>query len=148
MDNNIVIQNKPTEFEGFENLYYYDDLKKVDGLMDVCHIGSTLQYIDNWEGLLSNINEKFKPKYFVFSDLLTGDVPTFVSHQKFYGKRVPCRFFNLKEVIDYCHNLGFEMLYKSKFISKILNQTDVFPNNGLPKEYRIDRASNLIFKKV
>ena len=114
--------------------------------MDIIHIGSTLQYIENWKNLLTTLNERYRPKYFVFSDLLAGDIPTFVSHQIFYEKKIPHLFINFSEFLRVLEdNLHLDLIFKTKFVRPILNQEDIFPNSDLPQKYRIDRPCNLVF---
>jgi putative methyltransferase (TIGR04325 family) len=148
VDGAASIHNRPKEMDQFKNLHFSSDLPDVIGKMDIVHIGSTLQYIENWQGLLADINTRYQPQYFVFSDLLAGDVPTFVSHQIFYDKRIPHLFINLSEFISFIREkVGMSMLFQTKFIRAILNQEDIFPNQSLPKSHRIDRPYNLIFSK-
>lgn len=133
------------QMEQFRKLRFYSDLQDIEGGFDIVHIGSTLQYIDDWQGLLEGLITNYKPKYFVFSDLLAGAIPTFVTHQLFYGKRIPHHFFNWDKFIFLLKDLGFSLLYTSKFMRSILGQDNVFPNFGLSESHRIDRPLHAIF---
>jgi len=147
----FVVEGKATikkllpNVNDFSNLKFVTNLDDIHGNIDILHIGSSLQYIDDWKGLLLKVKENFNPKYFVFSDLLSGDIPTFVSHQNFYGKKIPCRFVNWNEFDCYLNSLDFNMLFKSKFIAKILNQDIIFPNENFPSSHQIDRTLNVIY---
>ncbi len=109
-------------------------------------IGSTLQYVNDWQKLLSMLVTSYKPAYFVFCDLLAGDIPTFVSHPIFCDKKIPHRFFNWNIFKQYMEdNCGFKVIFESKFIHKILVQEEVFPNFVLPELNQIVCALNAVF---
>jgi len=145
VDGETTLQNTPDFMKKFKNLHYHSNLDQVQRRFDVVHIGSTLQYIEDWQGLLGKLIRNYSPKYFIFSDLMVGNVPTFISHQIFYGKKIPHLFLNLGEFIEFLQTLHFKTLFYSKFIHKILNQEEVFPDSALPKIHRLDRSMNLVF---
>jgi putative methyltransferase (TIGR04325 family) len=146
VDGKTSVEMRPEVLNKFKNLYFYNDFKEIKEPIDVIHIGSTLQYIDDWRGLLTVLWNEFKPEYFIFSDLLVGDVPTFVSHQVFYKKRIPHRFINVKEFSNFIKKeLKMNLLFKTKFVRSILNQEEIFPNFDLPKLYQIDRPYHMVF---
>lgn len=146
IDGKSSIANRSTELNQFLNLHFLQDFNDMNFPVDIIHIGSTLQYIEDWKELLQSLVNKFAPRYFVFTDLMAGDIPTFVSHQIFYEKRIPHMFLNLTDFFDFMkETFSMNVLFKTKFIRSILNQEEVFPNFALPKEYRIDRTYNLVF---
>ena len=106
---------------------------------------TTLQNTPDFMKKFKNLHCRKHPKYFIFSDLMVGNVPTFISHQIFYGKKIPHLFLNLGEFIEFLQTLHFKTLFYSKFIHKILNQEEVFPDSALPKIHRLDRSMNLVF---
>ncbi|MGV8948014.1 MAG: methyltransferase, TIGR04325 family [Candidatus Paracaedibacter sp.] len=149
VDGEATIKNVPSQLKKYSNLMFVTSLEALEEPADIVHIGSALQYIEKWEGLLSNLIQKYQPKYLVFSDLLAGDVPTFVSHQIFYGKKIPHKILSWVDFESYLTDtLGFCLKFKSKFIRSILNQEEVFPNFGLPPTHRIERALNAIFYRL
>lgn len=148
IDGKTSIVNKPKELHEFCNLYFHHSLETINESVDVVHIGSTLQYIEEWQGLLKELDVRYQPEYFVFSDLLAGDVPTFVSHQIFYDKKIPHLFINLSEFINFMREkVNMNVLFQTKFIRAILNQEDIFPNQALPESHRIDRSYSLVFRR-
>ncbi len=148
VDGKQSISSCPKEMKPFQKLHFHDDFHTVDEKIDIVHIGSTLQYIEDWKEILRQLNNKFNPSHFVFSDLLVGNIPTFVSHQIYYDKKIPHLFVNLTQFLYFMENvLGLRVLFKTKFIREILGQEKVFPNHALPKEYRIDRSYNFVFYK-
>ncbi len=146
VDGKASIKNRPESLNKFKNLHFHEDLDSLKSIVDILHIGSTLQYIDDWRGLLKVLVDKFNPKYAVFSDFMAGDVPSFVTHQVFYEKRIPHRFINLQEFLSFVEQqLHMSLLFKTKFVRSILNQEAVFPNFGLPKTHQIDRPYHMVF---
>jgi len=146
VDGKQTLDALPNQMRMYRNLHFSTTLEMFKNSFDIVHIGSTLQYIENWRELLHNLNHRYQPKYFVFSDLLAGDIPTFTSHQLFYGKKIPHLFLNWNEFANYMSSdLGFLVHFKSKFIHNILNQEDIFPNFGIPPTHQIDRGLNVIF---
>ena len=149
LDGKTSIDNRPKELNQFSKLHFMQDIDDINFHVDIIHIGSTLQYIEDWKGLLQSLADKFAPKYFVFSDFLAGDIPTFVSHQIFYEKKIPHIFFNLSDFCDFMtEKFSSSLLFRTKFIRSILNQEEVFPNFALPEKFRIDRACNLVFART
>ncbi len=99
------------------------------------------------EKFIINLNNKFKPKYFVFSDLLVGDIKTFVSHQIFYDKKIPIIMLNINEFNSVLRELCFESIYQAYFQLPILGYNEL-PNFGLPEKFRLKHSYNMIFNNL
>ena len=148
IENSALIEAKPKEISQFENLCFFSDLSEIQETVDIVHIGSTLQYIEDWSDFLIKLNDIYKPQYFVFSDLMAGNIPTFVSHQIFYDKKIPHLFINIDSFINFIiKKINMNLIFQSKFTRTYFNKTEDFLNN-LPEKYRIDRPYNLVFKKA
>jgi putative methyltransferase (TIGR04325 family) len=145
VDRKIIIENIPQELNKFSNLHFFSDLNKITTKVNIIHIGSTLQYTENWQSILQILKNKFEPEYFVFSDLFVGEIPSFVSHQVYYDKKIPVKFINLTEFIETMELLGYRFIYKTLYQVPILGH-DVLPNAALPQEYRLKHSMNMIFK--
>lgn len=145
VDGKASIANRPSALNQFINLHFCSELDDLNIKADIIHIGSTLQYIEDWKGLLQSLVDKFKPKYFVFSDLAVGDIKTFITHQVFYEKRIPVRMMNVIEFINILTKLSFCLMYKTYFETTILGHNEL-PNHSLPKDYRIKHSLNMVFK--
>ena len=148
VDGASTLKNVPGFMRKFKNLSYEEDLKNVHGNFDIIHIGSTLQYIEDWKTLLEHFKNKYNPTYFVFSDLMAGDIPSFVSHQIFYDKRIPHHFLNKDGFQTTLESMSFKKIYESKFRHDILDQEEVFPNSALPESHKISRSIHMVFRKV
>lgn len=146
IDGKASIDNRPDEINQFKKLYFLSDVNNVNKKIDIIHIGNTLQYIEDWKNLLLTLNNKFKPKYFVFSALLVGDIQTFVSHQIFYDKNIPVTMLNMNEFKNVLQELFFENIYQTYFQVPILGYNEL-PNFALPENFRLKHSYNMIFRK-
>jgi len=145
VDGKKTLDNTPREMKAFSNLSFHESLDEVEKKVDILHIGSALQYIEDWKGLLFYLIEKFDPKYFVFSDLLVGDIPTFVSSQIFYDKKIPVKHYNTEDFRQHLE-AKFHLLYKTFFSTEILGKNEL-PNYSLPEKFRLKHSMNMIFKR-
>jgi putative methyltransferase (TIGR04325 family) len=150
VDGKKSIQSRPIELNTYKNLKFYDNYSQIKSRkIDIVHIGSTLQYIEYWENILQDFENNFQPEYFVFSDLLAGDIPIFITHQIFYGKKIPHLFLNWKKFKGFMESsLQFQLTFKTQFKHNILDQDNIFPNFDLPKTHQIDRALNAVFRRL
>lgn len=129
----------------YPDLYFSSEIPESVKKTDIVHIGSALQYIEDWELLLSKLLS-LKPSYFVLSDLMAGDIPTYVSTQNYYGTRVPVWFWNLNEFINRISDFGYESIYASPYSAKILGVQKELPMDNFPDSHRLVYSCNLIFK--
>jgi putative methyltransferase (TIGR04325 family) len=144
IENEATIQNLPTKMQQFTNLTFATDLHKSTKHTDIVHIGSALHYINDWQGLLQSLFNIYSPKYLVLSDLLAGNIPTFVSCQLYYGTRIPVRMFNLANIISFIETFGSQHIYQALYEVELLGQKTL-ANSALPEQYRISNTVNLIF---
>lgn len=145
VEGDATLQQIPPEVRAYKNLFFYKDLDAIaQKTFDLIHLGSVLQYVDDWQGLLKHL-ATFKPKFLVFSDLLSGYIPTFVTQQIYYEKRIPTRFFNWDSLVRYIQKtLSMRLLYRINFCTRILGSED-FPNSAFPETHRINRPLNAVF---
>jgi len=137
----------PPEIQkGYPTLSFRPTLDGLDTPFDIVHIGSTLQYIEKWQDLLTRLIQTHHPRYCVLSDLLAGDIPTFVTHQLYYGKRIPVNFISFKECLKILEELSYKLFFKSFFQSDILGSQDL-PTTSLPKENRLQKSLNCVFSQ-
>ena len=110
-------------------------------LFDIVYINTSLQYIENYEKLLDMLLAS-KPKYVVLSRLLAGNIPTYITEQNINGKRTPCVFLNINDLLQYFKKLKYELIFKSTCYEE--NMTSYF-NKNIPKSHRITNSMNVIF---
>jgi putative methyltransferase (TIGR04325 family) len=136
-------------FSEDSKIKFHVKLPLYDANIDIIHLGSSLQYMEEWEKILIDLS-KYKAKYLIFADLPAADIDTFVTIQNYYGNRIPVRFWNLKEFITVVENLGYQLAFKARYIkdNPIKHGThDIdsikicFDNN-----YRLDYFSQLVFR--
>jgi len=129
--NNIFVSDSQIEFTTeFSN----------DFQVDLIHAGSSMQYVNDWTGLL-DIFGQYRPKYMIFSDLPAGNIDTFVTVQNQNGEKIPVRFWNLQEFIDSVESIGYRLVFKSRFINGYIDAMKFFE-----KKHRLEYFSQLIFK--
>jgi len=126
-------------------LYFHDKIPESCGEFDVIHAGSSLQYIDDWRSLLASF-ARLEPKYLVLADVVAGSIKPFVTVQNYYGYKIRVRFLNLQELIDEMEKLGFQLLYKSLYVAKILGKEQTLPMKNFPEDRRLKHACQLLFK--
>jgi putative methyltransferase (TIGR04325 family) len=149
--NYSIVENRSTceignkLFEEFSNVYFFE---KIPGnkKYNVSHFGSSIQYIDDWKSFMCNITN-LTSDYIVFTDLTAGDVPTFVTSQRYYGKSIPVRFFNEKEFVRHLNENDFELIFRSNFRGYYLNKDQVLPMNNFPVENRLNFTLQMVFKR-
>lgn len=112
---------------------------------DIVHIGSSLQYIRDWQRVLLDLVRVARPRYFLFTDLPAGDIPTFASAQIYYGSTIPYWFFNVSDILAVMRSLGFVLCSQSAYEYKHLGRYRNFPVSNLPPRYRLPYACNLLF---
>ena len=113
---------------------------------DIIHIGSTLQYIEDWKGVFKKLTA-FNPSYILFTDLQAGNIPTYVTLQNYYDSKIPVWYFNIDEITKELKKLGFKLIHKSTFRGSFLGIEQDRPMQNLPKKFRLKNACNLLFIK-
>ena len=147
VDGEKSIENRPSDLNIFKKLFFFTSIENIKENMDIIHIGSTLQYIDDWRSLLVTLNNKHSPHYYVFSDILAGNIPTFISRQIFYNKKIPIRQINIDEFKNFICSLLFKLIYLVDFQVPILGNLEL-PNSSLPENFRLKHSCNMIFKRL
>ena len=148
LESKAVLNRIPEPLSFKSRLKFHTSLDTIPSAIDVVHFGSVLQYIEDYKDPIRKINSKFVPSYFVFSDLMVGDVPEFVTHQIYGDKRIPVRLVNIDNFKRFMVAMSFVLIYESKFITPIRGNEEVYPNRALPDGYRLDRTSNFIFARI
>ena len=100
---------------------------------DYIHISDSFQYVENWKDFLKKISNS-KSNILIFNNLTAGEIPTYDTTQKFYDISIPYRFYNIREIINELKN--YKVIYKTKFLNKMLNKYTEYPQNNFKKKYR------------
>lgn len=112
---------------------------------DIVHIGSALQYIRDWKRVLTDLVRRSRPRYFLFTDLPAGDIPTFASVQVYYGSKIPYWFFNVSDIVTVMRSLGFVLHFRSAYEYRYLDTYRNVPVSNFPSQYRLPYSCNLLF---
>ena len=130
-------------FEKEKELEFFTDFPPIQNV-DVFHFGSCLQYIENWKELLK-ISFKYNPNYILFSDLLAGDIETFVTKQLMFDSTIPYQFLNISEFIGFIEDNNFNLRFRTNYEVKIQGEFQSLPTGHFPKNKQLCNSSNLLF---
>lgn len=128
-------------------VHFHEGLPEEPETFDVIHLESSLQYVDDWRGLLEKLCG-MGPSYVLLVDLLAGDIPTFVTAQKYYDSIIPVRFYNFDEIVTHLAEQGYELCYRSQSKREMLGEIQSPPLGNLPDKNRLDGAMNALFVPV
>lgn len=129
-----------------KNISYVDTIPDKNKF-DLIHSASAIQYVEDWPGLLRKFND-CEPDYLFLSDVFTGNIPTFVTLQNYYGSKIAHWFFNQDELLSYISSLGYELIMKSFVSSRRLDAEDILPMGNFPEDNRLDLTVHLLFKRI
>lgn len=105
----------------------------------VFYANSSLQYLSSDEEIRSIILS-FRPNWLVFDDLQVSTDQEFWSLQKYYGRHIPCRFFDLEKFAVFLQELGYQQIfnfpypkrYADGWLPQIEKSSGLLPNVGVP----------------
>lgn len=131
-------------FADNDEVTFHSELPEVAARVDIVHLGSSLHYVEDWQGLLGRL-AAFDPDHFLFTDLAAGDNPTFATAQVYYDSRIPVWMFNLSEIVDRMAGLGWRPLFKATFRASLFgSHVAELPQKNFPKEYRLGNSCHLL----
>jgi putative methyltransferase (TIGR04325 family) len=134
----LMCERAPKLFAGDGRIRFHDRLPKDLGSIDIVHLSTCLQYIEDSNGLLRSLC-RYQPAYVFLAKLSAGDFPTFVSaQQNLEGNVLPYRFFNVAELVGLMEANGYRLLCKSVMGPE-------YHQSNFPPEYRMGRPCNLLF---
>ena len=114
---------------------------------DLIYSASALQYIENWQHLLSKFTS-LSPDYILLSDVFAGPITSFVALQNYYGSRIPHWFLNLNQLLYTLKDYGYRLSMKSFVTSKRLDAEDILPMLNYPEDLRLSQTLHLLFQKI
>jgi len=133
--------------EGLNNEIFLLTKIKQNEKIDIIHFGSSFHYIENWKSILKKCI-KCKPEYFIFADILCGEIDrTFSTNQLYYEKKIPIWIYKEDDIVNFLEANNYQIYYKSNFKSEFIKKyKDVLPMTNFPKELRIEYPRQLMFK--
>lgn len=133
-------------FPDDSRLMFHTSLPELDNV-NIVHIGSALQYIEDWKGLIERLAE-YAPDSFVLAHLHAGDIPeSFVTLQHYYGREIPCWFWKLTDIIHQMNDVGYKLCFKARHMAKVLGKVGPLPMAALPDECQLEDFCQLVFVK-
>jgi putative methyltransferase (TIGR04325 family) len=131
-----------------ERLRFHDEFPVLQGGADIVHAGSSIQYVEDWRGLLKRLCS-YQPSHIVLADVPAGDLPrSFVSGQYFYGKRIAHWFFRMEELVAAVECHGYRLTYQAPYIGSYLGERRPLPMDGLPQTHQLRNFCQLMFRRV
>jgi putative methyltransferase (TIGR04325 family) len=147
LENSVLIDFYKMNIKLPKNFYFIQNISEIEKLqagIDVLHFGSVIQYFQNLKVELGDILQTSRPKWIVFSDLMAGDIETFVTVQNYYNSKIPFRFVNFEELNKLVGDWGYKLFVKEFYEH---DSTSVyFPQKGFDKKYQIDNSMNVIYR--
>ncbi|TAN42032.1 MAG: methyltransferase, TIGR04325 family [Nitrospirae bacterium] len=113
---------------------------------DIVHIGSSIQYIEDWKGTLKSLCA-MQADYIMLTNIPAGDVPTFATAQNYYGSKIASWFLNARDIIDVMKSYGFVLSFKSTYDLKILGVVQPYPQENFPEQYRMGYPCSICFRR-
>ena len=115
-------------FKYNKRIKFLSELPKTVSGIDIIHVGSALQYVENWRKMLKEF-VRLKPSYILFTDLQAGDIPTYVTVQNYYDSKIPVWFFNISDIIKEFDGFNYKLVFKSTFRGSFFEkERDPVPN--------------------
>jgi len=146
VETSAIVKQGIIIFENDNNITFLDGFPDKNTRFDLVHAGSSLQYVDNWKEFLEELVSS-KPKYLLLSDILAGDIPSFVTVQLYYGKNIRVRFLNKDELFAWLNHLGYTIILEEYYDGDIFLNRKALPMDNFPSEYQLKYSQNYIFCK-
>ena len=146
VENSIMCDAGERLFVHEHNLKFHTCIPVEPARFDVIHAARSLQYVEDWLGLLREFSHR-RAEYVIFVGVLAGEIEPFVTVQNYYGSKIPVRFLNLDDFVQEMKNLEYQLLYKTRHISTRLGAEGVLPMGNFSKEHRIEYPWQLIFRR-
>ena len=119
---------------------FIPELPQEVGTVDVVVLSSVLQFVEDYEKLLSKLSS-FKASFLLVAFVPAGEIPTFASAQlNVPGSVLPVWFFNLNELVEKIEALGYSLSFKSAL-------DRVFDMSNFPLTHQLSRQCNLLFRR-
>ncbi|MDD5209312.1 MAG: methyltransferase, TIGR04325 family [Elusimicrobiales bacterium] len=130
-------------FRDAGDIFFHEALPQGLENVDIVHINSALQYIEDYAGLLGRL-AACAPRYILLVRFSAVEIPTFAALQKnLEGTKLPYWFFNSREIIQLLAGKDYRLVYKEPAAKS-------YPQDDIPAEYRLPggRMSNLLFSRA
>lgn len=133
------------EFAGDARVSFHETLPELAGV-DIVHAQSSLQYIEDWKGLLGRL-AAYGARRMILTDVPAGEFSTFASAQNYYGSRIPCWFFNAAEFIAALDAAGYRAILRTRFLGPYLGRWQDHPMENFPADRRVGRSCSFLLER-
>jgi|SRR6185312_11904781 putative methyltransferase (TIGR04325 family) len=145
VENEAVCREGRKRFAASDAISFRTELPTGESF-DIVHFGSSLHYVEAWDDLLRSV-AAYDPHYLIFAELPAGDNIGFVTTQSYYGSRIPVRFWNAKEFVDFVASLGFDLLLKARYRGYWLGKDEELPTDNFEERYRLRYMCQFLFRR-
>ena len=129
-------------------LHFHEELPDDLGAVHLLHLGSVLQYVEDWRALLRRLAGQ-APGHVLISDAFVGEIPPFITVQDYYGEKIPFQFLNHGELTGFMSaSLGYRLVFDCGFIPTVQGHRQFYSMENLPPECRITRGRHLLFRRT
>jgi len=114
---------------------------------DVVHLGSVLQYFDDWRLELERLIEaRMRPgSWLVISDAMAdSNIESFVTSQAYFESSLRMHFLDLGELLSHLKGQGVEPVLVEPYLTP--HTANYYPEQGLPPDRRIRHPHNLVLR--
>jgi putative methyltransferase (TIGR04325 family) len=141
LDLDLTVKQGKKIFPKEMDIHFHTSFMDCPDNLDMIYVGSTLQYINNYQSLLNELI-CCSPKYIFFTDHFMGNAKTFATTQvNMKNRRMAYWIFNLVEIVSFLENKGYKNVYRSNNYQPFHNFDNFIRNK------RVDDSCNLVFKK-
>lgn len=147
VENEMICRAGEALFAGDAAVRFLQAMPGPPTRFDIVHFGSSIQYVDDWRGLLAAAG-RLEPTYLLFADLPAADNRTFVTAQLFHGRRIPVRFWNLDEFVRAVESLGYALRLRSRYRGSYLGRDGELPTANFDEAHRLTYTSQLVFRRT
>lgn len=137
-----AVTSLPSEIE-----FVSDPNALEDRRFDTIHLGSVLQYFEDWRGELAGLvaDRMHSGSWMVISDAMCDrSIPSFVTAQRYYDASLPMHFLNLDELLAHLEACGLEIILVEPYLTP--HTAGYYPEADLPAEFRIRHPYNLVLR--
>lgn len=118
------------------------DVALPDINVEVLHLASTIEYVDEDENLIELLIEKYQPLCIMLTRMKASRQVDFVTKQVINGLSVPCRFSNIDRWINCLAKCGYSCVMRAPSGGYEAGQF-----KDIPVELQISRGVDLVFAK-
>ena len=147
VEGKIICERGRETLGDFANLPFHEQLPQLANPVHIIHAGSSIQYVSDWKELLLEF-VKYQPRLLVLDDLSWRYSKLYHDASLSRKKNPSLVFLNINELIQTVGVLDYRLIYKSRYIGKILGEVGPLPMENFPSQYKLNYCSHLMFERM